>query len=295
MIKPSKAPTMKYTYRDWKNGAALPYAFKCHQAVSRYGWLTKEIDAMLISILPGKSASNGQAQWADRDMHSNGWRVLPYGFGYEADGTATLFDREYRPICSIDRRGDVRMMAPTAQEWRAAEKVFLYDDGAKPRYNRETRRLIGGAVERLGLGAELKRRAILERLRLLPTAGGVMPRRPADLRASWVPELERVIVGKAVFSFDMASGEVLRIRRPVAAGEAWAPRPVNDQDVAGVVSWLRSKGMRASGKGVAAVIDAVAASRPCLYLPAQQEDAPDRLSLGASANKAEFSRREWRM
>lgn len=280
-----RAQLRAYRFSDWRSGDAPPPGWKCSQAVVRYGWKVKEIDAFIRSELPGASKSNAPARWSDKDMRERGWRVLPYGWGYDADRTAVIFDREYRPICRVRPRGKVEIV-PTQQAVSLGEgKVFLYDDGSKPRDCAETRRLIIFLVARLGLDAELLRRSILERHDLLPKARKLreLPwpapstdwekdllrnhagKLVASYKPNWMRHLVNHVGARGVLAFDMTSGKVVRLRRPPQDRDCadWTPRPVTDADLAGAVSWLRGLGMRPNKRSVAGFIEVTAALNPC--------------------------------
>jgi len=254
-----------YSYRDWKFGKPLPDAFKAHQATSKYGWSQTEIDKLVLSLLPGKAQTNGQAQWVDEDMRSGGWRVLPYGISFGKHG-ATVFDREYLPICSVNGAG-VRLLDVHSQDWRHGEVLYLYHDEATPRRNAETRRLCGLIVNRLGLASELKRRAVLERAGFLPRPLCILTNRPPFYQMPWAKALGDAITRGKIFVYDMATGAAIRTRRPLATVGAWKHRPVTDGDLVGAGLWLKSQGLPASKKNIAAVIEVTAALRPVLYLP----------------------------
>ncbi|MET3853041.1 hypothetical protein [Rhizobium sp. OAE497] len=216
---------------------------------------------MLLTYLPGNFETDA-AKWEGADMRETGWRVLPYGFSVLQDGSAIIFDREYRPICELSKAG-VQLVDPTRQERWPGSWLFLYDDGATPRYCAETRRLQRVIVDRLGLSAELKRRAILQRNGKLPKSGGRMPQDELDMSMPWARELEDVVSNTQAFAFDGRVGRVMRLRPPPTAGAGWTPRPVTREDHKSAKLWLRSKGYKnVSVKLIARVIDVLGATRP---------------------------------
>jgi hypothetical protein len=54
----------------------------------------------------------------------------------------------------------------------------------------------------------------------------------------------------------------------MSAGDEWKPRPVNDDDISGIVRWLKSKGhFRAGKRNVIAAVNAIGARRGVVWLP----------------------------
>jgi hypothetical protein len=66
------------------------------------------------------------------------WRALPYGAYVSADGSATLFDRRYRPIARRNRGGTVTRVPPD-ERIHFTGQIWLYRDGTRPLINRATR------------------------------------------------------------------------------------------------------------------------------------------------------------
>jgi hypothetical protein len=67
------------------------------------------------------------------------WRALPYGAYVSADGSATLFDRRYRPIARLARGGTVTRVPPD-ERIHFTGQIWLYRDGTHPLINHATRR-----------------------------------------------------------------------------------------------------------------------------------------------------------
>ncbi|MFK0335393.1 hypothetical protein ACIQUB_30220 [Rhizobium sp. NPDC090275] len=248
----------RYTFKDWRDGAAIPEDFKLCRAFGS----KEERDALLLALLPGK-ARTSPLSWEHEDMRVYGWRVLPYGFGTDDEGNTILFDREYRGIASITTLGTVRVFALDWKQIKVKRAVMLYNDGSKPHEDGEARRLCLWIVQRYGLGGELRRRAALQRHGLLSCSFLNVALPSSDVFKA----INRAIGSKRVLAFDVATGQTLRIRPPATAGSDWKPRPVNDADLAGVSLWLRSLGVRHSKKEVKSAVDAVGATVGVVWLP----------------------------
>lgn len=260
-----RSPT--YTFEQWKKGEPITPGWKCHYAVMRDEWTKEQIDALLLSYLPGNFETDA-VKWEGKDMRDAGWRVLPYGFSTAPDGSAVIFDRDYRTICEVSKDG-VRLVELTYRDRRSGIMVFLYDDGAKPRYCAETRRLQHVIVDRLGMSAELKRRAILQRNGMLPNSYGGMEQYTLDMSTPWAKELEAVVSKTQAFGFDGRVGRVMRLRPPPTASADWTPKPVQREDHKSAKIWLRSKGYNnVSVKLIARVIDVLGATSPRHMKPA---------------------------
>ncbi|KAA0699977.1 hypothetical protein DTW90_11785 [Neorhizobium sp. P12A] len=261
---PSKqAKTMRYSFYDYVSGKPWPRGLKMVELGHRARWTEGQVDEMLRLALPGKSAGNRQAQWRDVEMRCNGWRVLPYCFGYEDDGRAIVFDREYRPICEIETSGYVRVLQMVNSGRRAGDKIFIYHDLTRPHESCTSRVLIERIVKRLGLAGELLRRATLERAGVLPPSGHGRFNDP-EFAHPWGDQLARSLLNAGLFGFDVEAGETLRLRPKRGAATGFEPRPLDASDIDGAARWLKCKGHEANTRDVAAVIDIAAALRPVI-------------------------------
>jgi hypothetical protein len=249
----------RYTFADWKAKRPIPDDFQLAKAFV----MGNERDAFLLDSLPVVRNTSNRTVWEHKDMRGTGWRVLPYGFGHARDGNTILFDRDYRAVCEISKTGFVRIIPADSREWLALNKVRLYRDTTTPPRYPETRRLVSDLVKRYMIGGELKRRAMLQRHGHLPGPNA----RAERYRPEWEEVLARLTDGKGWFAFDTATGETLRLRPPVTAGDGWKPRPVNAEDIDGIASWLKSKRMKAGRRDIARMVDVIGADRPIVYRP----------------------------
>jgi hypothetical protein len=110
----------------------------------------------------------------------NDLRNYPYGRYLCAD-CIVFFDRRYRPIIRINRRGEVSV-CDSLQWIEFAGQTWMYSDRNPPRHDKETRRKLEKLMADIPLlGAEVARRNKAERrMRTLP------PRRWSDEPATQV-------------------------------------------------------------------------------------------------------------
>lgn len=95
------------------------------------------------------------------------WRIWPYGWWQEDDGSYVIFDRLYRPICRKRPCGTVEIVRP--DQWIAyVDQRYLYTDIRHPDGNTAIAQRLFGIVQRLGIRDELARRRGLDRRRRLP-------------------------------------------------------------------------------------------------------------------------------
>lgn len=100
-------------------------------------------------------------------MHA--WKIWPYGWWTEADGSFVVFDGKYRPMCRKRPNGQVELL-PSDMTIDYVDQRYLYTYSTHPENCHETRERLDGVVARLGLGREIERRRMLVKRRQLPTA-----------------------------------------------------------------------------------------------------------------------------
>jgi len=94
------------------------------------------------------------------------WRVFPYGWWDEPSGAYVIFDRDYRPICRKQTNGAIDQVRPD-EFIRFSKQTWLYC-AKHPATDAETKRVILGVVERLGLATQISERRRLFGNRQLP-------------------------------------------------------------------------------------------------------------------------------
>ena len=103
---------------------------------------------------------------------TTGWRLLPYIFGVETDGSIVFFDRNFCPIARIDADGKRQIRHPLLIG-RGVEWHFLYLPHERPQDTHETLTLVLGLVRAHGVEAEIIRRwRLSEEGRLPPHVWG---------------------------------------------------------------------------------------------------------------------------
>ncbi len=108
----------------------------------------------------GNSGGDGSGPIIDLDSEcflTKGWRLLPYIFGVEADGSIVFFDRSFCPIVRIDADDKRQIWHPLLIR-RCVEWHFLYLPRERPQDTHETLVLVLGLVQAHGVEAEIIRR-----------------------------------------------------------------------------------------------------------------------------------------
>lgn len=95
------------------------------------------------------------------------WGIFPYGWWTDNSGCKVIFDRKYRPICTIAADGKI-ILTPTDKYICYRSLDWYYRGNNHPANCPETRKLILSVVQDCGLEAELRNRRRLERAGELP-------------------------------------------------------------------------------------------------------------------------------
>ncbi|MER8797199.1 hypothetical protein NKH75_23900 [Mesorhizobium sp. M0984] len=96
------------------------------------------------------------------------WKIWPYGWWTEANGSFVIFDGKYRPICRKRPNGMVELL-PSDVTIAYVDQDYLYTYSTHPDGCLETRERLYGVVRRLRLGDEIERRRVMVARRQLPT------------------------------------------------------------------------------------------------------------------------------
>lgn len=102
-------------------------------------------------------------EWA---QHTALWRLFPFGFWTEDDGSYVIFDMDRRPICRKKPDGTVEVLRATASIDPVAERQLYGDEGPSEKltYTKQCLEL----VERLGICEEIEYRIAIFEKRGLP-------------------------------------------------------------------------------------------------------------------------------
>ncbi|RWQ70763.1 MAG: hypothetical protein EOS85_26680 [Mesorhizobium sp.] len=87
------------------------------------------------------------------------WNLWPAGYWTEPDGSFVIFDRKYRPLCRKRPDGSIEILPSDAWiNWIEERRLYETPRFPHPDNSRDTRDMLAGVVERLGIADEIKRR-----------------------------------------------------------------------------------------------------------------------------------------
>jgi hypothetical protein len=101
------------------------------------------------------------------------WGIFPYGWWIDDSGCKVIFDRKYRPICTIADDGKI-VLTPSDKYICYRSRDWYYRGKNHPSNCPRTRKIILSVVQDCGLEAELRHRRRLERTGQLPRWMGAM-------------------------------------------------------------------------------------------------------------------------
>ncbi len=96
------------------------------------------------------------------------WEISPYGWWIDGSGCKVIFDRKYRPICTITADGKFGILPPGERILYRSQGWYYSGGKSHPSNCPDVRERSLSIVRDYGLEEELRRRRRLESLGQLP-------------------------------------------------------------------------------------------------------------------------------